>query len=156
MTDVVTVSCFSVLGHCALFMSGKLSPVYFVHFKHFPILFEYVIHFLQKFTLELQQYKTKVANHADSCIRTPLHSDQRLALLVLLRHFVENLCFLSCSFLMGTPPQKKSAKWPLPETTLGGWNTVENEIVMWNKWCQIRQKVNGLLLVLYSRHSKNV
>lgn len=55
-------------------MSGKLPAMYLVHFKHFPIIFKYVIHFLQKLTQELQQHKTKVADQADSCIRMPPHS----------------------------------------------------------------------------------
>lgn len=68
--NFVAVGIFSVLGNCTLFMSGKLPPMYSVDFKRFTILFEYVTPFLQKFTPELQQHKTKVASHADSRIRT--------------------------------------------------------------------------------------
>lgn len=70
--NVITVSTFSVLGNC--FIYEWEATTHKLDLKHFPILFEYVTRFLLKFTTELQQHKTKVANQADSRIRMSLHS----------------------------------------------------------------------------------
>lgn len=65
--------------------------------------------------------------------------------------FCENLSFFK--LLSETRP---SAKWPF--IWIYYWwmdHLVENGILMWTKWCGIRQGVNGLFLVLYSRKNSS-